>query len=175
MTPLIQKIVVPTDFGPTSEHATKYAWTLASRLGASIALIHVLEDPPMAAGPFESYPLDLPGLREQRYHDAHSKLTAIVHELGPDVEVTTAVRVGPTADSITKAAVDYGADLVIMGTHGRSGLSHLVLGSVAEHVIRTASCPVLVVRDSGGVHMHRRLRPELAEFAEVDERVIAIA
>jgi nucleotide-binding universal stress UspA family protein len=68
--------------------------------------------------------------------------------------VTTEVRSGAIAESIGKAVLDYGADLVVMSTHGRTGLSHLLMGSVAEKVIKTARCPVLAIRDCGQVHTH---------------------
>jgi nucleotide-binding universal stress UspA family protein len=73
---------------------------------------------------------------------------------GP-ARISTEVRQGTAAESVTNAEAEYGADLVIMSTHGRTGLSHLLLGSVAEQVIRTARCPVLVIRDCGQVHVHR--------------------
>ena len=62
---------------------------------------------------------------------------------------------GDAAESIRDAARHYGADLIVMATHGRTGLSHAISGSVTEEVIRTASCPVLVLRDSGTVRVHR--------------------
>jgi nucleotide-binding universal stress UspA family protein len=74
------------------------------------------------------------------------------------------VRHGDAQKSITAAEIDYGADLVIMSTHGRSGWSHLLLGSVAEQLIRTARCPVLVIRDSDQVHA---LKPQEVESLQL--------
>jgi universal stress protein A len=166
MASMIQKIVVPVDFSESCERATAYAWALARRLGASMHLIHVLHEPGLVDAPIEFYAVDRSALRERLYQDARVRLAQVVEELEPDInQVTSEVRTGPTIEGITSAAVDYGADLVIMGTHGRSGLSHLLLGSVAEGVIRTARCPVLVVRDSGAVHMHRRRAHALVEMA----------
>jgi universal stress protein A len=86
-------------------------------------------------------------LRDRLYQDARSKLAVISPTFGEvRVPATTEVRDGAPGSEIVKAAVDYGADLIVMATHGRSGLPHLVLGSVAEHVIRHARCPVLAVR-----------------------------
>jgi Universal stress protein family len=80
-------------------------------------------------------------------NDARSKLAVISPTFEAiRVPATTEVRGGAAGSEIVKAAVDYGADLIVMTTHGRSGLPHLVLGSVAEHVIRHARCPVLAIR-----------------------------
>ena len=68
--------------------------------------------------------------------------------------LTTEIRTGRIAEEIANAAVAYGADLVVMSTHGRTGLPHLLMGSVAEEVIRIAPCPVLVMKDSGKVRVH---------------------
>jgi universal stress protein A len=165
MTPLIQKIVVPVDFSESGRRAISYAAALARRLGASVHLIHVLPESTVVNGPLEFYTVDRSALRERMHQDARSRLAAIAAGLEHDTnQIITEVRTGPTTHSINQAVVDYGADLVIMGTHGRSGLSHLLLGSVAEGVIRTASCPVLVVRESGGVDMHRQCAAESTQW-----------
>ncbi len=109
----------------------------------------------MAQRPFEFHVEEPPD--EQRYHEARSRLSDIAVRLGPGTHpLTTEVRRGAMGESITQAVVHYGADLVIMATHGRTGLAHLLAGSVAEGVIRTASCPVLAIRYSGQVQAHRR-------------------
>ena len=77
--------------------------------------------------------------------------------------VTTEIRGGPASDGITNAAAAAGADLIVMSTHGRSGLPHLLLGSVAERVVRSANCPVLVVRET--------LRDRKATLEGTDGRV----
>ena len=155
MNSLIQKIVVPIDFSDASKHAAQYAAALARRLDASLHLVHVLEPSEMVTGPFEFYGGPPAEFLDQLYWSKRSQLVAIGAGLDGDVRVTSEVRHGTPAECIRDAAVDYGADLVIMSTHGRSGLSHLLMGSVAEQVIRTARCPVLVIRDCGQVHVHR--------------------
>ena len=129
----IRKIVIPIDFSAASERAARYGSALAKSLGAHVYLIHVIEDAPS----------DLPG------RDARSQLVLLADRLDAFDRMTTEVRFGRAAEAITSAVTAYGADLVVMATHGRSGLSHLVHGSVAEEVIRTVSCPVLVLRGSG--------------------------
>ena len=157
MAALVQKIVVPVDFSEASERATTYAWALARQLGASIYLIHVLETGELLHAPFDSDPEGAAARDEELYQDARLALAEVARRLGPGAHpLTTEVRRGHTVDSITQAAVHYGADLVIMATHGRTGLAHLLAGSVAEGVIRAASCPVLVIRASGQVRVHSR-------------------
>lgn len=144
MTPTINKILLPIDFSGPSERAAGYAATLARSLGASIHLVHVLEDVSRAT----------------RYEDSRSKLSALAASLAHVPRTSVEVRSGRPATAIIDAAIDYGCDLIVMATHGRSGVSHLVLGSVAEEVIRHARCPVLAVRQSGAAAVH--VRPHAA-------------
>lgn len=137
MPPEIRRIAVPTDFSEASARAISYAAALARRMGASLYLIHVLKD-------------------QNQYHDARTRLATLANTLTGGVRrVAIEVRDGQPVDSIAQAAMHYGADLIVLATHGRTGLPHLFLGSVAEELIRTACCPVLVVRDSGTVQVHR--------------------
>lgn len=154
MSSQIQKIVVPTDFSELSERAAVYAGTLASRLNAALYLIHVL--PPAGLTPYGfGRAVEAADIHEQSYQAARQRLEGLVRRLASrTLHVTTEVRTGEAAESIAQASVHYGADLVIMGTHGRTGVGHLLAGSIAERVIRTAPCPVLVLRGSGKVHIH---------------------
>jgi nucleotide-binding universal stress UspA family protein len=153
MTSTIRKILLPTDFSAPSERAVGYAATLAKSLGASVHLVHVLENPSMVGSAWHA--ADMTSVREQRYHDGRAKLAAVASTLHRPADlVSVEVRTGLAADEIVDAAIDYGCDLIVMATHGRSGLPHLVLGSVTEEVIRRAPCPVLAVRQSGAVRVH---------------------
>jgi universal stress protein A len=142
----IHSIVVPTDFSTPSEQAVEYAGVLATSLGATVHLVHVLDrllSPEMA---WAAPATEAAALRERLYQEGRAKLAALaatVRESG--VPVTTEVRSGLPSQEIIHAAVDYGADLIVMTTRGRTGLSHLLLGSVAEDVIRHARCPVLAL------------------------------
>ena len=156
MTPTIRKILLPTDFGPSSTSAAAYAGALARALGASVHLVHVLEDPLIKRGGWHSAPLDSP---DQLYHECRAKLAALAATLRrPADRITIEVRTGRAAEAITDAAVDYGADLIVMSTPGRSGLPHLVRECVADRVIRAARCPVLAVRQSGAARVHAGTR-----------------
>jgi universal stress protein A len=149
MTPNIRSILVPTDFSPSSEHAVDYASALAQSLGASLHLIHVITSLITAEKPWEASAIDAAGWHEVLYQEGVGKLRFLAQEIRDQgVHASCEVRSGTAANEIVHAAIDYGADLIIMSTHGRSGLPHLLLGSVAEHVIRSASCPVLVLRNA---------------------------
>lgn len=135
MSPIIRRIAVPTDFSEASDRAVEYAAALARRVGASVYLMHVLRD-------------------QSHYHLARARLGALADRLTEGVpRVALEVRDGEPADSIAQAAMHYGADLIVMATHARTGLAHLLTGSVAERLIRIACCPVLVLRDTETVRI----------------------
>jgi universal stress protein A len=138
MTPNIRKILVPTDFSPRSDAALDYAAALATALNAAVHLMHVVEEP-FAGGEWEMYVRDPQEIRDQLDADARSRLATTAGRLDSSaVPVSTEIRHGSAFDGILYEAKAIGADLIVMGTHGRSGLSHLMLGSVAERVIRGA-------------------------------------
>ena len=143
----ITHILVAVDFEDASAAALAYARTLASRFGASLTLVHVYDDLfARAAFTPEVYGHLTPGLREDALHDLQERLAAMLtpaeRAAGGNAEVLS----GPTSKAIVEYAAGGGVDLIVMGTHGRRGISHAVLGSVAGQVLRTASCPVLTVR-----------------------------
>lgn len=142
------RILVPTDFSAPSEAALAAAKELADRFGASIHLLHVLEDPySTSAYATEVYGFLPPGLRETWQENAEKRLEALLpREHGTRSGGTVTVVFGSPAKAIVDHAQTAGSDLIVMGTHGRSGMAHLLLGSVAERVVRTAACPVLTVR-----------------------------
>jgi universal stress protein A len=145
----VKRLLVPTDFSPTSDIAFNYALDMAAREGASIRLLHVIEDASFAAAYPDGLFVELPGLREKLITEARKHLDAAVTACAStQVAATSQVLVGPPASCITAEADACGTDLIVMGTHGRTGFAHLMLGSVAERVLRTAQCPVLTVRDS---------------------------
>ena len=117
MSSLIQKIVVPIDFSDASEHAARYACTLARNLGSSVYLIHVLEQP--VRGPVSTF--EAGGAGERLYRGARERLGALAGRLGA-LRITTEVRSGKVAEEINDCAIAYGADLVVMSTRGLTGL-----------------------------------------------------
>lgn len=144
MFPQFRTILVATDFSPTSEHALEYARALAVSFGGKLHLLHVVPDPVLASAWSEAYAYDLTALGERLRLDAERQLAEKAQTIRT-VAVTTEVLVGRPAAIITLTAAERGADLIVMGTHGRSGVTHLFMGSVAERVVRSAPCPVLTV------------------------------
>ena len=159
MTPTIRKIVVPTDFSPRSDAAVDYAVALATALGAPVHLVHVVEEP-FLGGEWEMYIRNPQEIRDQLDADARARLAATAGQLETmSIPVSTGIRHGSAFEGIVHEAKAVSADLIVMGTHGRRGVSHLMLGSVAERVIRGAHCPVLTVRMTAGA-------PQVAGGAE---------
>jgi len=144
----IKRILVPTDFSEPADKALTYALDLAAKLGASVTLIHVFDDP-FANGVYTGEYMPIPAhIREEILADLRRKLADAVARRGHS-EVNLEVQFGSTARTIVDGAAERNIDLIVMGTHGRGGMAHLLLGSVAERVVRTASCPVLTVRSKG--------------------------
>ena len=147
----IKSILAPTDFSAHSEQAVRYACRLAERLDSELHLLHVLSEI-VPAGPD---PLLMPMMPAQFYKESEDRAQETLdRSLDPSWEkpakVITAVRWGSPVESIVSYAVDHRVELVIISTHGRTGLSHVLLGSVAERIVREAPCPVLTIRDRSG-------------------------
>jgi nucleotide-binding universal stress UspA family protein len=141
----IKRILVPIDFSECSTKALRYAVPLARQHGAAIELIHVISSPAYA---YSEYGLISPGPvgpdLAPGSKDALNKLAAA--EIPREIPSTVEVRYGAPHFEITHFAKSEQADLIVISTHGYTGLKHVLLGSVAEHVVRYAPCPVLVVR-----------------------------
>jgi universal stress protein A len=145
----IKRLLVPTDFSPTSEIAFNYALDMAAREAASIHLLHVIDDVSLATVYPDGVYVEPPVREEQLIGEAQSHLDTVAAACAnAGIPATTQVVVGRASACITAEASTRGSDLIVMGTHGRSGFAHLMLGSVAERVVRAAPCPVLTVRDS---------------------------
>jgi universal stress protein A len=145
----IKRVLAPTDFSAHSERAVRYACGLAERLGAELHLLHVLSEI-IPAGPD---PLLMPVMPPQFYQENEARAKATLQGLlkpdwGRPSNVVTAVRWGSPVEAIVDYAGEQSIDLLVIATHGRTGLSHVLLGSVAERIVREAPCPVLTIRDS---------------------------
>ena len=136
------KILCAFEFDEHATTALLLASALAKESNATLYLLHI------AKVPTADMDVPLPFDADPRWeHEARAKLGAIAAEnLGSEVRYQIEVRSGLPAADIVRAADDLGADLIVMATHGRSGLAHFLMGSVTEHVIREASCPVLIIR-----------------------------
>ncbi len=135
-------VLFPTDFSTASDAALSHAEALAKQSGAELLIIHV-EEPPLAYGGGELYY----GLPEPT-SDRIQKMLADVRPKDPAVKFKHRLMMGDPAGEIVRVAGEEKVDSIVLGTHGRTGLSRLLMGSVAEGVVRRAPCPVLVYRES---------------------------
>ena len=145
----ITNILVPTDFSVGSEEAVRYAFALASRLGASLHLMHVLENP-FAPGAFmEMYAPPPPESLDDIERQAEERLrSSLTEEQKARVRVELSTRLGnPAAQILDRLEEEPRIDLVVMATHGRGGVTRLLMGSVTEKIVRAAPCPVLTLRE----------------------------
>jgi nucleotide-binding universal stress UspA family protein len=148
----MKKVLVPIDFSEGAEPAIAMAATMARTFGASIELLHVWQPPPLVPLPVvvmpsspESAPINMEELARSTAGTQMKDLAVRLRDQGI-ADVQTRVAVGSPAHEIVELAELGHFDLIVMGTHGRSGIAHAVLGSVAEKVVRRATCPVLTVR-----------------------------
>lgn len=140
-----RRIVCPTDFSPTAGRAVEYAVDLARTFGAELLLLHVIPD---MNYPLRSFGMAsaLPHLREELHKRATDALLEAKAKAGPNVSVRTLLADGDAHTQIVECARQNSADLIVIGTHGHTGLKHALLGSTAERVVRTADCAVMTVR-----------------------------
>jgi universal stress protein A len=152
---VIKRIVVPTDFSTQSLKALDYAIDFArSQNGAEIVIVHVVE--PIRHTRFIP---DVSVLLEQQRAEAAHKIAALEKRTRQrHGKCRTEVHFGIPYEAIAEAAEKLKADLIIIATHGHTGLAHLFLGSVAERVVRIAKCPVLTVRTLKAPVPHGRVR-----------------
>jgi universal stress protein A len=153
--PEIRRILVPTDFSPHSNEATAWAADLAGRYGASIMLVHVYQPVSMILP--EGFVLKSADEIATLLHSLDSALAearAQLARIAPGVAIDSALLQGSPFAEIVRHAREGGYDLIVIGTHGRTGLRHALLGSVAEKVVRKAPCPVLTVRLAGHEFEH---------------------
>jgi nucleotide-binding universal stress UspA family protein len=139
----IKKILAPTDMSELSQAGVRYAFDLARRVGAEVTVYHVLSTDELMqrqlGGPL-SHILKKYEQALQKFLDEHFS------DILPLVEVRTKVEIGVPDDNIVQEAEKDGMDMVVLSTHGRTGLSHILVGSVTERVVRHAPCPVLSTR-----------------------------
>jgi nucleotide-binding universal stress UspA family protein len=142
----LKKILVPIDFSPMSKQAFQYALRFAERFGCEIVLLHVVEPEEAIAG--TPLAIDIFAQPEEDTTAAEAELAFLAAKSrNRRHSFTSAVRTGHAPNEITKAAKELDVDLIMIATHGYTSWRHLCIGSTAERVVRTATCPVLVVRE----------------------------
>jgi len=142
----LRVVLIPIDFSGHSRHALRYAIPLAKQFGASLHLVYVVEP--------TIYPADLgfgqvvyPNFEDELAVKGGEELKALARkEVGNAAPVTTAVRTGKPHQEILLEAEAVGADMIVMATHGHTGVEHMLFGSTAERIVRNSRCPVLTVR-----------------------------
>lgn len=139
-------ILVPTDGSVGSERVLEHAADLAGVHGATLHLLYVVNTASFANLPMESSFEGIAVTLEQEGETALGDAASTVERVDPDVEMEQHIREGAPATEIVDYASSADCDLIAMGTHGRGGINRLLLGSVAERVVRNASAPVLTVR-----------------------------
>jgi nucleotide-binding universal stress UspA family protein len=153
----LKNILVATDFGEASHAALAYGRELARTFGAALHVLHVADDVYVRLGG-DAYVAVLPDLQRDVEETARKQLDALlVDNDTPPLPVKKAIITSAaTAAAVVQYARDLPIDLIIVGTHGRGTVAHLLMGSVAERIVRTAPCPVLVVRE----HEHDFVTPD---------------
>ena len=142
----IRRLLFPTDFSEPAREAQRYAIALAEKFGAELHALNVVPEFIMpATDTYAAWTLPEGGMKAQ-IEAAERQLESAIGAVGQSVR---AVKVGFPVEEIMKYATDHEIDLIVVGTHGHTGLSHLLLGSVAEKLVRLATCPVLTVHPKG--------------------------
>lgn len=151
----IKKILVATDFSTSSTLAVKQALELAEAFGATIEVLHVVEEPFGYVGDFHRYLPEVDAFRETLNAAARAQLHQVLTpEQIEQFQASLSLRTGTPYAEIVRHARDKSVDLIVMGTRGRGPVLHMVMGSVAEKVVRYANCPVLTVRLHDGEAAH---------------------
>lgn len=144
----LRNILVATDFSEPSDAALNYGRALARNFNATLHVLHIVGSVSSVVYGAEGYTASIPELQEELEEEARKQLDALLIDNDPKPLPTR--RVLLTSNAPANAIVDYAGrehiDLIVTGTHGRGAVAHLLMGSVAERVVRTAPCPVLTVR-----------------------------
>jgi len=151
----ISKILIGIDDSKYAQHAAEYGFDIAHKFKASVGVVNIIEpmvipetgagiDPLIGTGTATTMAQDMEILDIQK-NNSQNIVDAVIKRFAGETEVTHFTDYGSTADGIISCGKEFGADLIVIGTHSRSGLDRLLMGSVAEHVIRHSEIPVLVV------------------------------
>ena len=150
----ISKILIGIDDSRHAEHAAEYGFDIAHKFGAAVGMVNIVEpmimpssgsiDPMMGSSLSNATLQDMEILDIQK-SQSENIVEQTIKKYAGDMQVTHFTEYGPTAEGIIECSKEFGADLIVIGTHSRSGLDRLLMGSVAEHVVRHSEVPVLVV------------------------------
>ena len=143
----LKRILFPTDFSSTAEHALKYALTFASEHKAKLYVIHVIVNPdsPVEAGE-EGESVAPPSFEKMEARAKKAIQQLIPERYMKELEIENIIVRGTPLKAILECAKKYNIDLITMASHGRKGISHMLMGSLAEKVVQMAPCPVLTIK-----------------------------
>jgi len=142
----IKKILWPTDFSELANQAVETVCSLAKAFRSRVIICHIVQPVPVAV---PAVTFDVANYEKEMLKSARANLQQLAISLrrkGRQLKIKTLTEVGQPAESITGIASRYQVDLIVLCTHGRTGFNHFLFGSVAERVMRTSPCPVLVIR-----------------------------
>jgi nucleotide-binding universal stress UspA family protein len=163
-----QHILVPVDFSDSSVRALRHAMELAAEPGGSLTILHVV---PADYGWLGIGREEYGGLDDSLQLQARDRLRALADaEVREDVRVDLEVRLGRPAEEIVAAATESKCDLIVLSTHGHTGLDRYLIGSVADRVARLAPCPVLLVRPAKSSPDRKQARPAVLRFKHKTRR-----
>ncbi|MGO9480986.1 MAG: universal stress protein [Candidatus Kryptoniota bacterium] len=142
----LKKILVPQDFSEYSIRALKYAVTFAGLFNSELIVLHIVE-PIIYPADFSFGQVSIPAMEEEiRKHSEEQLNELAAREIPANIKATSIIRVGKPFIEIVEIAKSENADLIIISSHGRTGMDHVLFGSTADKVVRKASCPVLTIR-----------------------------
>ena len=142
----LKKILVPQDFSEYSIHALKYAVTFAGLFNSELIVLHIVE-PIVYPADFSFGQVSIPAMEEEiRKHSEEQLNDLVAKEIPANIKVTSIIRIGKPFSEIVEVAKSENADLIVISSHGRTGMDHVLFGSTADKVVRKAPCPVLTIR-----------------------------
>lgn len=145
----LHKILIAVDDSPYSDKAASYGFSLAKKMGSEIALVHVDEIPvsvPYSTDPMLNEPaIMVPEIMTIQEEASELLMKRLAKAAGRDLKLHTFKKIGNPKEEILSTADEWHADMIILGTHGRTGLDHFISGSLAESIVRKATCPVLII------------------------------
>lgn len=141
----LQRILVPTDFSDASARSLAIAADMARDYGSELLIVHVIEPLP-AVPPDPDFTFEMAAYQDAIKQHTDERMEQVQAGLSPELAVRTLICHGEPAREIVRLAEEEEANLIVIPTHGLTGIKHLVFGSVAERVVRTACCPVLTLR-----------------------------
>lgn len=142
----LKKILVPQDFSEYSLHAMKYAVTFAELFKSELIVLHIVE-PIVYPADFSFGQVSIPAMEEEiRKHSEEQLNDLMEKEIPAGTKATSIIRIGKPFIEIVEVAKSENADLIVISSHGRTGMDHVLFGSTADKVVRKAPCPVLTIR-----------------------------